>query len=295
MFETTLNVRLRGNIFEKIDELKSFIDGYLREMEKVKLDNVNLTELGIKRVETKQRWYLECLEGKKVVGVDGSQINPLRELGIPIGVVQVAKVKVWHGEGKKDVEYYSMPVTIDENINLKRFDLEMEALIDEVGEGGWLFFDGSFMAPEVKDNKNVEKLFRLSEEHSTPVIGYVDKSFSRDLSDRLGLKTYDSFLLRNMKVFEYTKPFIKNNLAYAYIKLNPALPARIEYPVWMVDMHDDVVKLVIAECQLGITKGYPYILERAHKFSTIEHGDRAKFMRAVKSYSVSFKWMAKMR
>ena len=98
-----------------------------------------------------------------------------------------------------------------------------------------------------------------------------------------------------MKVFEYTKPFVKEDLAYAYVKLNPALPARVEYPLWMVDMHSEVVKVVAAECQLGITKGYPYILERAHKFSIIDRRDRIKFMRAVKSHNISFKWMSKMR
>lgn len=292
-----VNRKFRGSIFEKIDELKSFIDGYIKEMEKVELDKTDLEELEIRRIEgiEETKWYLECLDGKKVVGVDGSQINPLRELGIPIGIIQVAKVKVWHGEGKNEVEYYSMPVTIDENINLRRFDLEIDALIDEVEQGGWLFFDGSFIAPEVKDNKDVEKLFKLSKKHSTPIVGYVDKSFSRDLADKFELNTYDTFLLKDMKVFEYTKPFIKNNLTYSYIKLNPTLPIRIEYPTWMVEMHDDVVKLVVAECQLGVTKGYPYILERAHKHSTIEQKDRVKFMRAIKSYSVSFKWMAKLR
>ena len=286
--------KFKGSIFKRIDELKSYIHSYLKEMEKVEF-GADLEKLGIKRIETNQKWYLECLENKKVVGVDGSQINPLRELGIPVGIVQVAKVKVWHGKGEKKVEYYSMPVTIDENVNLRRFDLEIHALIEEVEQGGWLFFDGSFTAPEVKDNKDVERLFKLSKKHSTPIIGYVDKSFSKDLATKFGLNTYDTFLLKNMDVFEYTKPFTTNNLNFAYVKLNPTLPARIEYPSWMAEMHDEIVRLVAAECQLGVTKGFPYILERAHKHSIIEQRDRIKFMRAIKSYSVSFKWMAKMK
>jgi hypothetical protein len=229
------------------------------------------------------------------VGVDGSQIQPLKELGIPIGAIQVAKVKVWHGSAKGKVEYYSMPVTIEENINLKRFELEIQALIEEIESNeGWLFFDGSFNIQEIREAKIVDELFEKSRKHSVPVIGYVDKSFSRDLSNMFGLTTYDSLLLRKMSIFEYTKPFIVDDLVFAYIKLNPTLPVRIEYPSWMTEMHDEVVKLVVAECQLGITKGYPYILERAHKHSIIEQKDRVKFMKAVKSYSVSFKWMAKV-
>ena len=287
-----MGVKFRGSVFEKIGELKKYIDDYIAKMENFELENYD--ELGIKKIEIYDKWYLDCLKNLKVVGVDGSQINPLRELGIPIGVVQVAKVKVWHGEGKKKVEYYSMPVAIDENINLKRFDLEIHALIDEIDDGGLLFFDGSFLVPELKENENVYRLFRLSKKHSTMLIGYVDKSFSKDLAEEFGLSTYDTFLLKNMRMFEYTRPFLKNDLAYAYIKISPALPARIEYPAWMTEMHDEVVKLVTAECQLSVTKGYPYILERAHKFSIIDKRGRDKFMKAVKSYSISYKWLAKM-
>jgi len=146
-----------------------------------------------------------------------------------------------------------------------------------------------------KLNKIVSRVIEASEKTQTPIIGYIDKSFSKDIAMRFGLDIYDIFLLSDvMDVFSYTQPF-GDRICYAYLMVNPSMPVRIEYPEWMRDMHDEVVKIVFAECLLGKTKGYPYILERAHHYSCIDAKARASFMKAVKSYGISFKWISKIK
>ena len=58
-------------------------------------------------VGAKKHWHLNILNGKRIVGVDGSQLRHLREFGIPFGAVQVAKFSVVHGEGDYDIRFKS--------------------------------------------------------------------------------------------------------------------------------------------------------------------------------------------
>ena len=41
------------------------------------------------------------------------------------------------------------------------------------------------------------------------------------------------------------------------------------------------------------TRGYPYILERAHYYSRLDSKARMSFMKAIKSHGISFKWISK--
>ncbi len=292
-----------GSLIENIGRFKEFLRSYNEEIERKKksVENRILNSLKIERIEINNRWHLRVLNGKRVVGVDGSQIAPLRELGIPIGVIQVAKIWVIHGKGEYGKSYRTTFIKLEENLDLRRFQLELEMLMEEMDGRSWLFFDGSLMPYAVEQSireeftKIVSRVIKASEDTQTPIIGYIDKSFSKDIARRFGLDIYDSFLLSDvMDVFSYTQPF-GDKIRYAYLMVNPSMPVRIEYPEWMSDMHDDIVKIVFAECLLGKTRGYPYILERAHHYSCIDAKARASFMKAVKSHGVSFKWMSKIR
>ncbi len=285
-----------GSLMENIAKFKDFLKRYNEEIEvkRKKVEDRLLRYLRIERVEVDRKWHLRVLDGRRVVGVDGSQISPLRELGIPIGVVQVAKIWVVHGRGKYGKSYRTTFVKLEENLDLKRFQLEIDTLTEEMDGRSWLFFDGGLIVvDELKDA--VGRAIRKSEETETPLIGYIDKSFSKDLARRFGLDVYDSVLLSGiMDLFSYTQPF-GEEICYAYMMVNPTMPVRVEYPAWMRDMHEEVMRVVLAECLLGKTRGYPYILERAHHYSCIDAKARASFMKAVKSHGVSFKWMSKIR
>jgi len=292
-----------GSLIENIERFREILTKYNEEIERKKksVKHRIINALEIRRIRIDDKWHLKVLDGRRVVGVDGSQIAPLRELGIPIGVIQTARIWVIHGRGEFGKSYRTTLVRIEENIDLKRFQLELEMLMEEMDGKSWLFFDGSLMPYAVEQSvrekltKIVSKVIEMSEETQTPIIGYIDKSFSKDIAMKFGLDIYDVFLLSDvMDIFSYTQPF-GNKICYAYLMVNPSMPVRIEYPEWMRDMHDEVIRIVFAECLLGKTRGYPYILERAHHYSCIDAKARASFMKAVKSYGVSFKWISKIR
>jgi len=288
----------RGSIMENVGNFKEFLRKYNEDVDRKRrmVEDKIRERLKVSRIEAKGKWFLDVLRGKRVVGVDGSQISPLRELGIPIGVVQVAKIWVVHGTGKYGKSYITSFVRLEDNIDIRRFQLEIGMLMEEMDGESWLFFDGSLMVSDDETIEVVRRALKMSEETETPLIGYVDKSFSKDVARMFGLDIYDSLLLSGMMdVFSYTQPLEKEKLCYSYVMVNPTMPVRIEYPAWMKDMHEEVVKTVVAECLLGKTRGYPYILERAHHYSCIDAKARASFMKAVKSQGVSFKWMSKIR
>ncbi len=290
-----------GNLMENIDKFREMLERYNEEIERKKrnAEHKVLNVIKIERLETSGKWFLRALKGRRVVGVDGSQMSPLKEFGIPIGVVQVAKIWVVHGNGEFGKRFRTTFVGLDENLDLVRFKSELEMLMEDMDGKSWLFFDGSF-TPYVADQnvkeeitESVSEIMRRSEETGTPLVGYVDRSFSKDLAKSLGLDVYDTYLLSDvMDVFSYTQP-LGRGICYSYLMVNPSMPVRIEFPEWMKDMHEEVVKVVFAECILGKTRGYPYILERAHHYSCIDAKARASFMKAIKSRGISFKWMSK--
>ncbi|RLI88186.1 MAG: hypothetical protein DRO98_03455 [Archaeoglobales archaeon] len=304
--------RLEGCLMAQLNRFRQFVNDYCSKLEDVrkeaipKLSGVEFFELG-----KKGKWYLNVLKGKRVVGVDGSQIMPLREVGIPVGAVQVAKIFVVHGEGVSDVKHYSAFVPIEGNVDLKRFQMEAEVLMEEMDGKSWLFFDGSFIptfSAELSDElrkeyfKAMSSLIKASEETETPLIGYVDRSYAKDLARTLGFDVYDTFLLSEMKPMTYTEPLLSprkevGEICYAYMRITPSPPVRIEYPLWMKEkgMHHEAMEIVAAECMLGSTRGYPYILERAHAHAVISNEERATFMKVIGSRGVSFKWMSKLK
>ena len=298
-------MKFEGSLLSQIERFRSHVRSYYSYLKSLEADIKEKMKFEIRKVNNNYN-FLYFLKNKKVVGVDGSQILPLRELGIPIGLIQVAKVCILHGLGKFEVKHYSALTSIEENIDLKRFKMEVEVVMEECEDGGWLFLDGPlYPAFIVELNKKlreeylavVNSLLKKTKKYNTPVIGYIDKSFAKDLSKKFGFeKVYDSHILSTLKLFSYTQPFETEHedILFSYVKLNPSYPARIEFPKWMVDMHDEVIKVVIAECLLSITKGYPYILERAHKYALIKNKEKLVFMEAVGCYDPSFKWISKI-
>jgi hypothetical protein len=303
-------MRFEGTLMSQIKRFKEFVNQYYSQLEEMREKaEKELSSIPIFKIESKRKWYLDVLDGRRVVGVDGSQITPLRDIGIPVGAVQIAKVIVVHGKGEANVSFYSAFVPMEENVDLRRFQIEIETLMEEMDSNSWLFFDGSLvlsftaeLSKKLREEYigSINSLLKKSKKTQTPLIGYIDRSYAKDLARNFMLEAiYDSYLLSNrMDAMTYTPAFKCGEIedvCYAYLRVNPALPIRIEYPSWMKDMHDEVVRVVVAECMLGSTKGYPYILERSHNYSAIGGRDKMSFMKAVGSHGVSFKWMSKLR
>ncbi len=281
---------LEGRLFENIDR---FVEK-IREMESERF------EIRVEKRIVERSDEYEILDGVRVIGVDGSQISPLRDFGIPFGGVQSAGVLIHHGKGDYEVIHRSKIVS-DTNLDLERFRLEIEVLKENLERADYAFFDGSlgaFYTVELSDalrkayQAEIEGLIERSEKLEIPVIGYVDRSFTRDLK----FSIYDSILLSDyLQMYEYTAPInTKSPLKAIYFKSNPLLPVRIEIPEWCMKMYDEIVEVVYAESRLGSTGAYPYILERAHSNARISEKEKDAFVRAVKSLGISFKFVSKV-
>ncbi|ADC65740.1 NurA domain protein [Ferroglobus placidus DSM 10642] len=239
------------------------------------------------------------LKGLKVAGVDGSQISPLKDFGLPFGGVQAARLVVEHGSGKYDLKYKS-GVAHETSLELERFRLEVEMLKEIMGEELYAFYDGSFsvfFTSEMSEKlrraylKELEELLKLSEEEETALIAYVDRSYSREIFQN----AYDSYVLRNyLLMFEYIEPIRRGNLLITYFKVNPTFPAKVEMPAWLEDRVEEILKVIMAECLISSTSGYPYILERVHKYATISEKEKEEFVKAVGARVLSYKFVSKL-
>ena len=284
-----------GKLFDNIAKFKEKIEELSRNIERIEKLREILTKNSIKRKNP-----FDILRDLKVSGVDGSQISPLKDFGIPFGGVQAAGIWIHHGRGDYDIRYKSDIVY--ENVDFERFKLEMELVRDCLPISDIVFYDGSLSIPYTMEmgeslsrayRREIDKVLSLSEEYGTPLVGYVDRSYVKEL----GFRIYDSYILSDyLNLYEFTNPIEtkKSPILAFYFKLNPTLPARIEIPKWCVDICKKIAEIVYAECIVGSTSGYPYILERAHKYAKIDEKEKRAFIKAIKSFKISFKYISKM-
>lgn len=294
--------------------------------------------------EAARRWALEVLRGRVTCAADGSQLLPGREVSLPIALVQVAWFENAHnaaGDYRKEARASVVPpaellqteegrVTQESIVSYRRFALEVEALRDFMRRcAGWrgrgerppvAFFDGSFAymlsfagprtAIQDQYEDAITRLLTLSRETETPVVGYIDQSYSRDLVKMVdalnptaegsqGRYPYDAQLL---------PPFLKNwgdrtvfcyyrragldeklrgeGIGFTYLQTTAeGSPARLELPAWVyhAGLLDETLDTVRAECVVGL--GYPYAIETADQAAVITARDREVFLRAVQEFA----------
>lgn len=162
-----------------------------------------------------REWAFNALLDHPTFAVDGSQIKPDGDLSIPVAAVQVAWFENRHtsdGRYTKDarfevltpedliVEFNGDRVISEQQVNLRRFEMEIEALCetmeklaaadDVVANLPVALFDSSLVISfadrlqEEMQERHVRamlKLLRCSEQTGVPVVGYVDSSRARDL------------------------------------------------------------------------------------------------------------------
>ena len=169
-----------------------------------------------------REWAFDALLDHPTFAVDGSQIRPDDDFSIPVAAVQVAWFENRHtvdGRYVKDarfevltpedltVEFGDDRVISEQQVNLRRFELEIESLcasmkkLSELGKklsaaGGdaaklaVAFFDSSLVISfadllqgdaQERHVRAMLELLRCSEKTGVPVVGYVDGSRARDL------------------------------------------------------------------------------------------------------------------
>ena len=158
------------------------------------------------------------------------------------------------------------------------------------------------------------ELVRLSHETEVPLIGYIDRSFARDLIGLLDAinhnllhepdETLNDAALLNFETLAFwgdcTAFFYcqrkglsdffnaehRSSVGFVYLQTtSDNFPARLDIPAWIYENGwlDEVLETVRAECIIGL--GYPYPLETADATAVITVRDRETFLRALQDFS----------
>ncbi|MEB3292040.1 MAG: DNA double-strand break repair nuclease NurA [Synechococcales bacterium] len=158
-------------------------------------------------------WVRDRLTGISTFAVDGSQIYPGKDLSIPVALVQIGWFENRHANPSdyvKDIDCCVMtPEDLrverlggdlaDRKVNLRRFQMETERLMDyleehEACQDALAFFDGSFVVTfaEAMDDETraryvqyARNILDTSDNFQVPVVAYIDTSTARDMASML--------------------------------------------------------------------------------------------------------------
>ena len=302
--------------------------------------------------EEARKWAFEILQNRTTFAADGSQLFLEREVSLPLAAVQIGWFENPHNEVigyEKNARFFVLspeellkdqeePVIPETRVGQKRFEAEVEKATEFLlKKKGWrergermplAFFDGtiliSFALPRTQLQEGfintMVSLVKVSCETGVPLIGYVDRSYARDLLSLLdtidGTKTANKRTLDDASilhaassevqktlqkwgdrtVFCYSKrrglnAFIdkktdRSTVGFTYLQTtsdNP--PARIDIPAWIYEegLLNEVLDVVRAECVIGL--GYPYTLETADQTAVITIRDREIFLQALQGFA----------
>ena len=302
--------------------------------------------------EEARNWASEVLHNRTTFAADGSLYYSEKETSLPVGAVQIGWFENPHCGDKdyeKDAELKIL--TPKDFLENQEEHLKPESVVGEemfIGEvkkigdfiakkKGWqdrnermplAFFDRPMLLPFAASQSRLQKKFvqelvdliRHSRDARVPVVGYVDRSFSRDLINLINAFSpegtsdtqtlYDSTLLgsKNSKrqkllsswgdrtPFCYSKrkgleAFIDPEteqplVGFAFLQTTGnSFPARLDLPSWVYKdgLLNEILDVVRAECVIGL--GYPYPIETADQAAVITSADRKIFLRALQEFA----------
>ncbi|NLV75012.1 MAG: DNA double-strand break repair nuclease NurA [Chloroflexi bacterium] len=283
-------------------------------------------------------WAQEMLAGRSVAAIDGSQIMPSRDIALPLGVVQAAAYINRHtADGSYETPRWLELLTPDDLgldgndpesasealVNQARYELECRSACQVMQQlactsrMALVLVDGSLtlsfagmLHPTLRTCyvQAVQAMLACSKETRVPLVGFIDRSYARDLTRMLSLldtsagmiEVPDAALLdrvlewgmrsdlwvvaRDDRLSQNPPDGIDyyRELHFAYLKTssdNP--PARIELPAWVqtAGLADEVADVVRAECIVG--SGYPYALSSAHSQAVLSQPDALRLWRLL--------------
>jgi NurA domain len=308
-------------------------------------------------------WAYDVLLDHTTFAVDGSQIRPEPGLSIPIAAVQVALFENRHrieASYAKEiafeiltpeellVEFNGDRIFSEQTVSARRFELEIETLCglmerlaaarEQSGQLAVALFDSSLVisfADRLQEEMRARhvnamlNLLRCSEQTGIPVVGYVDTSYARDLTNMLAhcfqlneaQRVHDAQITGDaLEWGDRTPLFIcarggadrkhpgvldsfeeyRRGIGFVYLRTNANTPpARLEIPLWVYDrgLLNEVIDIVRADVIVG--NGYPYVIETADAAAVITSREReafyAIFQRFAKEQGVTLRFSQKVR
>ncbi len=302
--------------------------------------------------EEARSWAREILQNRTTFAADASQILPGRDISLPVAAIQVGWFENPHSDTapyEKNAQFIILsprdllenqgePMSPETRVGEMRFHAEVERVGKFLAQKkGWqergermplAFFDGtllvSFSLPQTALQQSflqaMVNLVRLSRETKVPLVGYVDRSYARDLLNMLdafdGKMTsekqtlYDATILHSATpelaqtlkfwgdrtCFCYSnrkglKAFVdpqteKSLVGFVYLQTtSDSAPARLDIPSWVYEENllTEVLDTIRAECVIGL--GYPYALETADATAVITARDREIFLKALQEFA----------
>ncbi|MBM0740053.1 DNA double-strand break repair nuclease NurA [Phormidium sp. CLA17] len=287
--------------------------------------------------EDSHAWVRDRLTDISTFAVDGSQIYPGKDISLPIALIQIGWFENFHSANKHydkdiavdvmtpaDLKASSSGDPVDRRVNMRRFEMEVERLIqymeDRAGDRACLaFFDGSLVVTfaEAFDQttrdfyvKCVVRLLQASEHYQVPVVGYIDTSYARDLTVMLqrlfnlpdAPSIHDAPLLGTFMQWGDRTPLfscrrsgvlhdypvaIADQISFTYLKAHDGLPVRLELPQWIYDCGRLEQILDWVRCEVIIGGGYPYVIETADQTAVLKAEDRQLFFRLLQDWAES--------
>lgn len=302
--------------------------------------------------EQARAWAAKVLHNRTTFAADGSQLYAEKETSLPIAAIQIGWFENPHNSEfgyEKNARFFVLspekllaqdePVVPETKVGQYRFEAEIEKAKEFLEKKkGWrergekmplAFYDGTLLLstphPDTGmqanfTNKLVE-LVRFSRDTEVPIVGYVDRSYARDLLTMLdtfaarpdtGVRNlHDSTILHaeledaeavlgswgDRTCFCYSNrrglsAFIdpqteRSLVGFTYLQTtSESAPARIDVPAWIYEqgLLEEVLDTIRAECVIGL--GYPYALETADQTAVITMRDREIFLRALQDFAV---------
>ncbi|MGI8812354.1 MAG: DNA double-strand break repair nuclease NurA [Pyrinomonadaceae bacterium] len=294
--------------------------------------------------EDARAWAASVLDNRTTFAADGSQIYAAKKTSMPVAAVQIGWFENPHDASRPYEKGGSFqiltpadlfreqedPMNPDVRVEERRYLGEVSRIGEFLEKNrGWsgrgermpvAFFDNPLLVPF--SQKGLQKSFleatvglvRLSAEAGVPIVGYVDRSFSRDLVsllDFVGKRAapassgiYDAAVLfgagdskwgsrtcyfysarRGLESFIDTASGV-STVGFCYLRTSSDCPpARLDVPSWIYEngFIEELVDVVRAECVIGL--GYPYPLESADHAAVISGGDREAFFRALQEFA----------
>ena len=322
------------------------------ELDRLKSFSVSFVESWANH-ETARVWANEILKNRTTFAADGSQLFSEREVSLPVGAIQIGWFENPHDATQRYEKsaYFEIlspevllqqqeePINPETRVGERRFHAEVEKAGEFLRKKkGWrergekmpvAFFDGtllvSFSLPQTDLQETFIKrmvgLVKLSRETEVPIVGYVDRSYARDLMNLLDTldnaqtsnqqTLYDANILhalttdfsqtltnwgdrtcfcfskrKGLSAFldeETGKPLV----GFTYLQTtSEGAPARLDVPSWIYEKGflNEVLDVVRAECVIGL--GYPYALETADQIAVITMHDREIFLRALQDFAM---------
>lgn len=303
------------------------------ELAKHKSFTISFTESWNNHEESR-KWAFEILQNRTTFAVDGSQIPPTRDISMTVAAVQVGWFENPHSENiryEKSAEFFILspsellPNPAETRVSERRIQEEVRKVKQFLSrKQGWqergermplAFYDNTLLVPfplstdsKGKYIEEMRHLIALSQITKVPLIGYIARSYSRDLLtllDAFDSEYANSNLLYDADIlfphslrfwgdrtcFCYANrkglsEFFGDSIGFIYLQTTrDSSPARLDIPSWIFEkgLLEEVLDVVRAECVIGL--GYPYALETADQTAVISIQDREMFYKALQDFA----------